>query len=185
VIGFICKQEGIGFREAMEKLNNNGSSQRSAVSKKEIATLPSADRNDKEVVSINRSRLLNRVVSFYHKSFCEDQRAMEYLKSRGITDNSIFSDFQIGFSNGTLLNTIPDEGDILDALKQIGILNDKGYEMFYGCVVFPVFDENKDCVGLYGRRIDDSLKNPPQSPLFQRGRICNSSLSSRSPERSL
>lgn len=58
---------------------------------------------------------------------------------------SIFADFQIGYSNGTLLNTIPDEGDILDALKQIGILNDKGHEMFYGSVVFPVFDENKDC----------------------------------------
>jgi DNA primase len=80
---------------------------------------------------------------------------MEYLKSRGIIDNSIFSDFQIGFSNGTLLNTIPDEGDILDSLKQIGILNDKGHEMFYGAAVFPVFDENKDCVGLYGRRITE------------------------------
>lgn len=78
---------------------------------------------------------------------------MEYLKSRGITDNSIFTDFQIGYSNGTLLNTIPDEGDILDSLKEIGILNDKDNEMFCDCVVFPVFDENKDCVGLYGRRI--------------------------------
>ncbi|MBI5098473.1 MAG: hypothetical protein HZB30_04455, partial [Nitrospirae bacterium] len=78
------------------------------------------------------TRLLNRVVSFYHKSFCEDQRALQYLQSRGITDNSIFTDFQIGYSNGTLLNTIPDEGDILDSLKEIGILNDKGHEMFYG-----------------------------------------------------
>ena len=78
---------------------------------------------------------------------------MEYLKSRGITDNlptgqagSIFADFQIGYSNGTLLNTIPDEGDILDTLKHIGILNDKGHrayrqagEMFYGSVVFPIY----------------------------------------------
>jgi len=156
VIGFVTKHEGIGFREAFDRLNGNGSSQHSAISKKEVATLPSAARNDKkEVQSVNRSRLLNRVVSFYHKSFCEDQRAMEYLKARGITDNSIFSDFQIGYSNGTLLNTIPEEGDILDTLKQIGILNDKGHEMFYGCVVFPVFDENKDCVGLYGRRITE------------------------------
>jgi DNA primase len=80
---------------------------------------------------------------------------MEYLKSRGITDNSVFADFQIGFSNGTLLNTIPDKGDILDSLKEIDILNDKGHEMFYGSAVFPIFDENKDCVGLYGRRITE------------------------------
>ena len=27
--------------------------------------------------------------------------------------------------------------------------------MLYGSVVFPVFDENKDCVGLYGQRITE------------------------------
>jgi len=154
VIGFVTKQEGIGFREAFERLSGNGkngkkknSSQQSAISSQP----PELKTQNSQL----KTRLLNRVVSFYHKSFCEDQRAMEYLKSRGIADNSIFADFQIGYSNGTLLNTIPDEGDILDALKQIGILNDKGHEMFYGCVVFPVFDENKDCVGLYGRRITE------------------------------
>ena len=107
------------------------------------------------VPSINRAHLLNRVVSFYHKTFCEDPRAREYLRSRGITDNALFSDFTIGYSNGTLLNTIPDEGDIREALKEVGILNEKGYEMFYGCAVFPIFDENKDAVGIYGRRITD------------------------------
>lgn len=165
VIGFVTKQEGIGFREAFNRLSKNGngkkknSSQHSAISSQP----PELKTQNSQL----KTRLLNRVISFYHKSFCEDQRAMEYLKSRGITDNSIFADFQIGFSNGTLLNTIPDEGDILDALKQIGILNDKSREMFYGSVVFPVFDDNKDCVGLYGRRID----NPPQSPLKLRGEV--------------
>ena len=37
--------------------------------------------------AVNRTRLLNRVVSFYHTSFCEDSGAMEYLKSKGITNN--------------------------------------------------------------------------------------------------
>jgi len=163
VIGFVSKTEGIGFRQAVEKLSSKGSSQQSAVSKQnkgngsKPSSLTAAVKPAEQtpVQPINRTHLLNRVVSFYHKSFCEDQRALQYLQSRGITDNSVFSDFQIGYSNGTLLNTIPDEGDILDSLKQIGILNDKGHEMFYGSVIFPVFDENKDCVGLYGRRITE------------------------------
>lgn len=104
--------------------------------------------------SINRNRLLNRVVSFYHQSFCEDGGALQYLQSMGIADNSIFVDFQVGYSNGTILNTIPEDGDITEGLKEIGILTDRGKELFYGSVVFPVFDENKDCVGLYGRRIE-------------------------------
>jgi DNA primase len=150
VIGFVCKKEGIGFREAVQKLSN-GNGQPSAVS-----TQPPrpATQNSTQLSSpVNRSHLLNRLVSFYHQSFCEDSRALEYLKTRGITDNAIFTDFKIGFSNGTLLNTIPNDGDIRETLKEIGILNGKGHEMFYGCVAFPIFDENKDCVGLYGRRI--------------------------------
>ncbi|MEW6068545.1 MAG: CHC2 zinc finger domain-containing protein [Nitrospirota bacterium] len=56
VIGFVTKQEGIGFREAFEKLSKNGSRQRSAISKKNngksITPLPSASplslRGDRE-----------------------------------------------------------------------------------------------------------------------------------------
>lgn len=109
--------------------------------------------------SLNLSRLSGRVVSFYHQTFCEDRRAMEYLKSRGIADKEIFADFEIGFSNGTLFNALPGEGEVWEALKEIGILNAQGREVFYDCAVFPVFDENQDCVDLYGRKITDGEEN--------------------------
>ncbi len=149
VIGFVSKKEGIGFREAIEKLQGRKPESRTQKPEKKAKESPAPES------SINRTHLLNRVVSFYHKTFCEDPRAREYMRSRGITDNALFSDFTIGYSNGTLLNTIPDEGDIREALKEIGILNERGHEMFYGSAVFPIFDENKDAVGLYGRRITD------------------------------
>jgi DNA primase len=142
VIGYICKKEGISVSGAVDKLRGQ---------KPEKKSKKSSDSGS----FINRTHLLNRVVSFYHKTFCEDLRALEYLHARGITDNAIFSDFTIGYSNGTLLNTIPDEGDIREALKEIGILNERGNEMFYGYAVFPIFDVNKDCVSLYGHKITD------------------------------
>jgi DNA primase catalytic core len=148
VIGFVCKMDNISFREAVDKLNRHA-----PTGNRKSKDAPPAVGSAHPEPSINRTHLLNRVVAFYHKTFCEDPRAREYLRTRGIADNAIFSDFTIGYSNGTLLNTIPDEGDIIAALKEIGILNEKGNELFYGCVVFPLFDENKDCVGLYGRRI--------------------------------
>jgi DNA primase len=147
VIGFICQKEGIGFKEAMEKLRGQKIEHREQKPEKKTKESSAPES------SINRTHLLNRVVSFYHKTFCEDPRAREYMRSRGIADNAIFADFTIGFSNGTLLNTIPDEGDIREALQEIGILNERGNEMFYGSAVFPIFDENKDAVGIYGRRI--------------------------------
>jgi DNA primase len=149
VIGFICKKDGVSFREAVDKLRGQKAERREQKPEKKTK------ESSAPTSSITRTHLLNRVVSFYHQSFCEDPRAREYLRTRGIIDNAIFSDFTIGYSNGTLLNTIPDEGDITADLKEIGILNERGNEMFYGCAVFPIFDENKDCVGLYGRRIGD------------------------------
>ena len=180
VIGFVCKREGIGFREAMERLSR----QNTVVSRQvkaqksgngdqappsEIPASPMSHQGERIPQSVNRSRLLNRVVSFYHQAFCEDTRAWEYLKTRGISEQGIFSDFRIGYSNGTLLNTIPQEGDILDALKEIGVLNERGNELFYGCVVVPVFDENQDCVGLHGRRIVDGEVNHLSLPGPRRG----------------
>ena len=148
VIGFICKKDGVSFREAVDKLRGQKAERREQKPEKKTK------ESSAPTSSITRTHLLNRVVSFYHQSFCEDPRAREYLRTRGITDNAIFSDFTIGYSNGTLLNTIPEEGDIIADLKEIGILNERGHEMFYGCAVFPIFDENKDCVGLYGRRLE-------------------------------
>jgi DNA primase len=137
-----------GEIEAMEKLTNGrGQKTESSIQNK------GTERPKPTHSPASRTHVLNRVVSFYHQSFCEDSRGLEYLKTRGITEHSIFADFRIGYSNGTLLNTIPGEGDIRETLKEIGVLNDRGHEFFYGCVVVPIFDENQDCVGLYGRRI--------------------------------
>ncbi len=119
--------------------------------------------------SINRSRLLNRVVAYYHKTFSEDPRAREYLKSRGIAGNTVYLDFTVGYSNGTLFNMVPDKGDVHDALMDVGILTETGLELFYGCAVFPVFDENKDCVDLYGCRITGSYPEYVYLPGCRRG----------------
>jgi len=82
VIGFVTKQEGIGFREAMEKLSGNGNGKNG---KKLKAKAPPSSLTAAPVQTVNRTRLLNRVVSFYHQSFCEDNRALQYLKSRGLS----------------------------------------------------------------------------------------------------
>ena len=98
-------------------------------------------------------KLLARVVDFYHTAFSEDPRAAEYLVDRGISDKQLFSDYKVGFANGTLLNVLPDEGEIRQQLRELGILNDKGTEHFYGCATFPLYDPAGNPVGIYGRKV--------------------------------
>ncbi len=194
VIGFVSKMEGIGFREAVEKLqgrpeakgNAGGDRKADRGPEKGNASSPTKDKDQgperppSPGNPVARTKLLNRVVSFYHATFLEDPRAMAYLKGRGITDNALFTDFRIGFANGTLLNTIPDDGEITSALKEIGILNDKGHELFYGSVVFPIMNENKDCVGIYGRRITEGETDHLYLPGPRRG-VFNFQAARRSP----
>jgi DNA primase len=106
--------------------------------------------------TVKDRKFLARVHAYYQHTFSEDSAGVDYLKNeRGITDNQSLTDFGVGYANGTLLKILPDDPDVIAALKRIGILNAKGHEMFYNCVVFPLLNEQGAVVSLYGRRIVD------------------------------
>jgi DNA primase catalytic core len=145
-IRFVELFDKVSFRQAVEKLLDGAD-----VPARTGAAQPV---NDAPAPSARSVKLLLRVIDFYHTAFPEDGRAREYLASRGIADNNIFSSYRIGFANGTLRNVLPEDGDVTRALKEIGVLNDSGGEFFYGCAIVPLFDANGNPAGLYGRRID-------------------------------
>jgi DNA primase len=57
MIGFVCKTEGIGFREAMERLGN-GSRQRSAISRKTMTTAQGVPVNRQRITDNRQRRAL-------------------------------------------------------------------------------------------------------------------------------
>ncbi|MCP4719787.1 MAG: toprim domain-containing protein, partial [Desulfobacteraceae bacterium] len=120
-----------------------------AVKKKKI-TLSS-----NKPLTVKEQKLLARVISYYQHTFAEDAKGHEYLKTRGITNNRSLTDFGTGFANATLLNILPEDEEIIKSLKKIGILNTRGKEVFYNCVVFPLYDDKGAVVNLYGRNIDE------------------------------
>ncbi len=108
-------------------------------------------------LSVKEQKLLGRVHAYYQHTLSQDPAGLDYLKNeRGIHDNQSLADFSAGYANGTLLNILPDDPEILHSLKAIGILNSKGKELFYKCVVFPLYDARGAIANLYGRNIDDS-----------------------------
>ena len=97
------------------------------------------------------------MVFYYQHTLTEDAKGLDYLnKERNITDHQSITDFGTGYANGTLLKILPDDEDVINALKKIGILNKNGNESFYNCVVFPLYDTDGSVVSLYGRTIDDT-----------------------------
>lgn len=122
-------------------------------SPKPAAPRPAADQKPP---AVKEKKFLARVHEYYRHTLENDKAGVDYLKNvRGIGDNQSLTDFGVGYANGTLLSILPDDDEIIRTLKTVGILNGKGRELFYNCVVFPLYDVKGAIVSLYGRSIDD------------------------------
>jgi len=158
VIDFAKEFDGTDFHTTVEKLETYIPSTNSSNASTKTKKKPVKKKKESEPPSLTPAhyKLLQRVVDFYHTAFNEDSRALDYLhETRGITNKTLFADYKIGFANGTLLNVLPDDGKTITQLKELGILNKKGKEHFYGCATFPLYDSNNNPVGMYGRRIPE------------------------------
>lgn len=105
---------------------------------------------------LKRSALLEKVMDHYLKKFRETPAAQQYLNRRGLDSRELWDSFRVGYCDGSL--NVPEEGDVRTALTQLGVLNDKGREVFRGCVVIPLSHPQDGLVGLYGRRLDLDAK---------------------------
>ena len=145
VITFVEKMEGVSNLEAINLLSNDFKSK------------PTESTVKKEIIpsDLSNNRLLKEVCKVYHDNFKKNKAAQSYLESRGFKNKDLWLAYDIGFSDGgSLKSMLPESGNLISQLKEMGILNDKGNESFYKCVTFPIKDVNENIVGMYGRNIE-------------------------------
>lgn len=123
---------------------------------------PRKPKNGKTVVAalsggLAREVLLDQVANLYGARFKENPAGQEYLAGRGLDSRELWEVFRFGLSDGTLRSRLPKDGPILEALRQLGILNERGQEHFHGCLVVPLTHPDfPGVVGFYGRRLDEA-----------------------------
>ncbi len=158
IIQFDRMYFNLDFKEAVGRLSPSGSATGQADNRSPLPVKKKpSDLQKTTALTVKERKLLARVHAYYQHTLTEDPAGMDYLKNqRGIHDNQSVTDFSAGYANGTLLNILPEDDEIIKSLKTIGILNNKGKEIFYNCVVFPLYDINGSIVNLYGRNIDDN-----------------------------
>jgi DNA primase catalytic core len=148
VIQFVARIENLPEREAALKLL--GEMPRIARASELKPPSPAVD-----VKPATRTKLLARVVNFYVKTLHKDRAGLDYLKTRRLDDPAMLEIFSVGYCNGSMREALPKEGETVEQLKAIGVLNEKGNETFYKRVVVPLFDSAGNVVSLYARRLDD------------------------------
>lgn len=97
-------------------------------------------------------KILNKVTDFYHHTLIQDEKIKNQLKDFNINQPIIIK-YKLGTANGSLLKTIPQKGPILESLKQAGILDEQGKEIFLDCLIIPELDQEGNCLRITGPKL--------------------------------
>jgi len=114
---------------------------------------------------------LTAVAEHYHRKLFEHEKALDYLKTRGISRPELYTRCKIGYADGSLLEMIGENQK--RELVELGVLREKVdsrlrgndserdaryIEHFRHCVTSPIVDDLNQVVGMYGRSIEPSVK---------------------------
>lgn len=129
------------------------------------ATKPKDYTDKKKLIAV-----ADAAASIY-QSALSDATAQKYMEKRGI-DVVQASRFGIGYSNGTMPSQMPQS---INDLKALGIINDKGNDVFYKRLIFPIHNYAGKVVGFTARALDDEQKpkyiNSRQSDIFNKSAV--------------
>lgn len=171
VVTFIQKIEKVSYVEALRTL-----AERARIDLQE-------QKDQKELEKINLRKRLFKVnveaARFFYTRLQKNQKPMEYLKRRGLSD-SIIKRFGLGYSEDawrTLLDYLTAQGFDLELLHLAGLITKhkegKGYyDKFRNRVMFPIIDLRGNVIAFGGRVMDDSKPkylNSPDTPVFNKG----------------
>ncbi|TQE70263.1 CHC2 zinc finger domain-containing protein [Leptospira noguchii] len=156
-IDFVMKREDLGFNEAVEilrkfKLRPERSKPVTLerVLGRKIPTTEKLSSEERAVVF--------QVLEYYATTLRQTRSALSYLQTRKIGSEESISKFRIGYSDGSLGKILPSRQSIVgqrtrDVLKEFGIFGETGQEYFQKKIVIPIFTQEKELCGMYGRRV--------------------------------
>jgi len=181
VIDWVMRAEGVRFRHAVELLREGLPSlgafpekprgrQREKVAKQTTTPkLPALLER-----SADDDVLLRQVVDYYHETLKQSPEALAYLEKRGLRSSEMVERFRLGFANRTLAYRLPQKNrktgaELRGRLQSLGVLRESGHEHLNGSLVIPVFDEQRRVTELYGRKINDHLREGTPMHLYLPG----------------
>ena len=163
-IDWIMELKKVGFREAVEFLREQYPRVCVSSRSEEGVRAAKVSRETYPVeMGADDQRLLRQVISYYQESLKQTPAALAYLEKRGLKDAQMLEYFRIGFADRSLGKRLPGghakEGkEIRERLINLGIIRQSGHEHFAGSIVIPIMDARANITEIYGRKINDNLR---------------------------
>lgn len=163
-IKFVMEYEKLGYVEAIEKL----------ASIYNVALEYTSSKNEPKI----DKKILENLNLHYKTLLYKNHEALNYLKSRSITD-AIIEKWELGWAAGSqnTLNLLQNENIEPKEALEVGAIkqNESGYyASFINRITFPIYNHLGRLVGFGGRTISDNPAkyiNSPQSQIFDKSKI--------------
>lgn len=177
-IGFLIEQGGLGFMDAVREL-----AQQAGMSVPEDDASPE-DRERAKAAKARQatlSEVLSKAGAHWRKQLKGSQRAIDYLKGRGLS-GEIAARFGLGYAPEGwrgLASVFAHYDDPLLAEAGLVIVQgddgpeQKRYDRFRDRVMFPIRNVQGEVIGFGGRVLDagePKYLNSPETPVFVKGR---------------
>jgi DNA primase len=177
-IRFLMENQGLPFMDAVRDL-----AQRAGVTVPEGDSSPEerARAAEQKKKSASLVEILERAGQHYKASLKANERAIDYLKRRGLT-GEIASRFGLGYAPAGWRSLASVFGQYDDpALVEAGLVivqgdddaEQKRYDRFRDRIMFPIRSVRGEVIGFGGRVIDEGepkYLNSPETPVFVKGR---------------
>ena len=174
VIGFLMRDEGLSFPEAVERLAGDAGLALPARD-------PRAEARERERHSL--FGVIEAATAWFESELAGPRggAARRYLDARGV-DEAARAHFRLGFapdSRNALRTALEKEGITEAMLLEAGLIvapdDDRPpYDRFRGRVIFPICDRRGRVVAFGGRALGDAQPkylNSPETPLFAKGSL--------------
>jgi DNA primase len=175
VLGFLMSYDRMSFPEAIEDL----------ASRLGLEVPREGGDSGPKRVDDSAFELMGRVARFFCEQLAKDERAMQYVVSRGLTSETV-ERFAIGYAPNSWNDVLRKFGSneaARQALSELGLIierergqvrdGERHYDRFRDRVMFPIRDARGRVIAFGGRIIDQGepkYLNSPETALFHKGR---------------
>ena len=162
-IKFVMEYEKLNYPEALEKLASSYN-----------FTLSYSDNKH----SKTDSKVMDQLNEWYQKLLITNQKALLYIKDRGIYESSI-EKFGLGYapSSNETINYIKNQFLNMNEALEAGVVgydNGRNFARFIERITFPIHSTNGTLVGFGGRTISGhqaKYVNSPETKFFNKSRL--------------
>lgn len=178
VFSFLMEMEGWSFLETVHYLGEKAGFDLSAYDKKHAATT-TKENETREIIAIHE--LMAKLYHHCLTKMSQGQKALQYLKKRGMTDE-VIEKFQLGYAPNSwdfATTFLERRGYSLEQAEKGGVISKrqfdgKYFDRFRDRIIFPIHNLKGDAIGFGGRIVqhgEPKYLNSPESAIFHKSKI--------------